>query len=194
MSGEQILKDFKVLVIGVSAGGFKALHTILPLFPKDFSLPILIVQHRQADSDTYLADSLNESSLIEVKEAEDKEPTSPGTAYIAPGGYHLLLEKDMSLSLSVDIPVAYSRPSIDVLFETASIAVKEKIIAVILTGANSDGSNGITNIKANNGVTIAQNPEQAANSIMPSSAITTDCVDFIKELEDIPQLIVTLVE
>ncbi len=187
-------KRSRAILIGVSAGGFKALHTILPLFPENFSIPILIVQHRIAAQDNYLVESLNIESKLHVKEAEDKEESKGGCAYIAPGGYHLLVEKDFSHSLSADDPVMFARPSIDVLFETGAIAYKNNAIAVILTGANSDGSSGITAIKNHGGITIAQNPETASSAMMPSSAIGTGNIDYIKELNEIPALILTLME
>jgi len=186
--------EFKAVVMGVSAGGFKALHTILPLFPKNFPIPIIIVQHRTAGDDDYFIDSLNSRSPLRVKEAGAMEKIMPETIYIAPGGYHLLIEKDYSFSLCVDEPVCYSRPSIDVLFETAARVYGPHLMGVILTGANSDGSNGIRTIRKENGLTIAQDPKTAEVKIMPLSAIATNCVDFILPLEDIPPFITGLVE
>ena len=186
--------EFKAVVMGISAGGFKALHTILPLFPTTFPIPIIIVQHRTAGDDDYFIDSLNSRSLLRVKEAAAMEKIMPETIYIAPGGYHLLIEKDYSFSLCVDEPVCYARPSIDVLFETASRAYGPHLIGVILTGANSDGSNGIKTIRHGKGLTIAQDPETAEMGIMPLSAIATNCVDFILPLEDIPPFLISLVE
>ncbi|MGL1932606.1 MAG: chemotaxis protein CheB [Desulfotalea sp.] len=186
--------DYKVVVMGISSGGFKVLHALLPLFPADFPLPILVVQHRQPDSDNYFVNSLNEVSKVNVKEADDKEITASGVVYFAPGGYHLLLEKDMSLSLSVDDHVSYARPSIDVLFESASMAVKEGVVGVIMTGANCDGTNGMKVIKKGGGVNIAQNPESAESVVMPASAIQGGSVDFIKMIEDIPDFIMNLTE
>ncbi|MCP4115022.1 MAG: chemotaxis protein CheB [Desulfobacteraceae bacterium] len=186
--------DFSAVVIGVSAGGFQALHTILPLLPKDFPAPVIVVQHRMAGEDDFFIDSLNSKSHITVKEAGEREEIRPGTAYIAPGGYHLLIEKDHTFSLSVDEPVCYARPSIDVLFETASRVWGPHLVGIILTGANSDGSNGIKTIKQGNGLTIAQDPETAEVNVMPLAAIATRCVDFILPLEDIPSFLTNLVE
>lgn len=181
---------FKAIVTGVSAGGFKILHTILPMFPASFRVPILVVQHRVPGKDNYLIESLNTSSLVTVKEADDKEELQQATVYIAPGGYHMLLEKDMSIGLNIDPPVSFSRPSIDVLFESAAYACKEKLIGLILTGANSDGSAGIATIKRFGGTTIAQTPESAESTVMPTSAIATGCVDHIQPIEEIvPQII-----
>ncbi len=186
--------DFSAVVVGVSAGGFQALHTLLPMLPKAFPAPVIVVQHRMAGEDDYFVESLNSKSLVTVKEAEEKEEIRPGTAYIAPGGYHLLIEKDHTFSLSVDEPVCYARPSIDVLFETAARVYGSHLVGIILTGANNDGSNGIKTIKQGNGLTIAQDPETAEVNLMPQSAIATHCVDFILPLEDIPSFLTNLVE
>jgi len=186
--------EFQAVVIGVSAGGFKALHTILPMFPRDFLPPVFVVQHRMATEDDYFVESLNSKCHLTVKEAEDKEKIKFGNVYIAPGDYHLLIEKNRFLSLSVDEPVCFSRPSIDVLFETAASAFGACLIGVILTGANSDGSEGIKVIKNKKGLTIAQDPDTAEVNLMPQSAIKTGCIDYILPLEDIPPFIADLLE
>ena len=186
--------DFHAVVIGVSAGGFKALHAFLPMLPEDFACPVIIVQHRMASEDTFFVESLNRICRLRVKEAEDKEKITDKSVYIAPGDYHVLIEKDKTLSLSVDEPISYARPSIDVLFETAARVFGPHLVGVILTGANSDGTEGIKCIKAANGLTIAQNPESAEVGVMPLSAIKSGCVDFILPLEDIPSFIIGLLE
>ncbi len=186
--------DIQAVVIGVSAGGFHALHAILPSLPEVFPIPVIIVQHRMAGSDNFLVESLNSKCRLKVKEPDDKEKINPGTVYMAPSDYHLLIEKDRSFSLSVDKPKCYARPSIDVLFETAAQTYKAHLIGIILTGANSDGSEGIAKIKACGGLTIAQAPKTAKVNIMPLSAIATKSVDFILPLEDIPSFLTGLLE
>ena len=186
--------DLRAVVIGVSAGGFQALHTILPLFPKNFLPPVIIVQHRMTGSDDFFVESLNRCCKLKVIEPDDKEKIQSGTVYIAPAGYHLLIEKDFSLSLSLDELVCYARPSIDVLFETAAHAYGAKLAGIILTGANTDGSNGIKMIKKYGGLTIVQTPETAEDNLMPRSAISTNSVDFILSLEDIPPFLAELLE
>lgn len=185
---------YQALVIGVSAGGFKALHTIMPPLPGEFPLPVVVVQHRKAESDNYLLESLNKVCNLNIKEADEKEKITPGTVYFAPAGYHLLIEKDQTFSLSVDEPICYARPSIDVLFETAAQAYKSHLIGIVLTGANNDGSNGIVSIKQHNGLTIVQAPETAEMDIMPLAAIATKSVDYILALEEIPVFLNSLVE
>ncbi len=186
--------QFHAVVIGVSAGGFHALNTILPMFPENFPVPIIIVQHRIESGDDYFVESLNKKSKLTVKESEDKESIVPGKVYIAPGGYHLYIEKDHTFSLSVDEPVCYARPSIDVLFETAADVFCSNLVGIILTGANSDGTNGIKAIKAKQGFVIAQDPDKAESKFMPISAIKTNLVDFILALEDIPGFLIALLE
>lgn len=186
--------DYHAVVIGVSAGGFTALHTLLPMFPCDFPLPIFVVQHRMAGKDEFMIESLDSSCSMLVKEADDKEIIEYGTIYIAPGGYHLLVERNWTLSLSVDEPVSYARPSIDVLFETATRACYGSLIGVILTGANSDGSNGVAAIKNNGGVTIAQDPETAEVATMPASAIASGHIDHTMHLTKIATFITKIME
>lgn len=181
-----MISELKAIVIGVSAGGFKALHRILPMFSANFPLPIIVVQHRKADLDSYFIKSLTDKCQMVVKEPLDKTAIEPGHIYIAPGGYHLLVEKELYFSLSVDPPVCYCRPSIDVLFESAAEAFGAGLVGIILTGANIDGTRGIKMIKLSGGITIAENPETAEVDYMPSSAIKTNSVDHILNLDEIP--------
>jgi two-component system, chemotaxis family, protein-glutamate methylesterase/glutaminase len=180
---------FEAAVLGVSAGGMHALKTILSALPATFSLAIAIVQHTSAQSDGFLAEHLNRCSMIRVKEAEDKEILSRGTAYLAPAGYHLLIEPDKSFSLSVDDKVNFSRPSIDLLFESAAEAFGEALIGVVLTGANADGALGLKAIKRHGGLAVVQNPVTAESSRMPQAAIDATSVDHIVDLERIALLL-----
>jgi len=186
--------NIEAIVVGVSAGGFKALHTILPLFPRDFLIPIIIVQHRREDHDNFFVESLNRCCKLIVKEPEDKEKIRSGIVYIAPAEYHLFVERNFTFSLSADEPVHFARPSIDVLFESAACTYKDKLAGIILTGANNDGSNGIKVIKEYGGLTIVQTPEDAEVDSMPRSAILTKSVDFILFLKDIVPFIIGILE
>jgi two-component system chemotaxis response regulator CheB len=183
---------FEAAVIGVSAGGLHALKTILPALPEAFPLPIAVVQHLDAQADTYLADYLDRLSAIAVKEADDKEALQPGTAYLAPAGYHLLVEPDRSLSLSVDEKVNFSRPSIDLLFESAADAFGEKLIGIVLTGANSDGARGLKAIRDRGGLTIVQDPRTAEAPFMPRAALQAAPADYVADLERIAPLLIQL--
>lgn len=185
---------FDAVVIGVSAGGLKALRILLSGLPGNFPMPIVIVQHRLASSDNYLVTYLDSHCSLTVKEAEEKEQLAAKTVYIAPADYHLLIEKDRTFSLSIDELVCYARPSIDVLFETAAAAYRTGLIGVIMTGANSDGSEGIRSIKAAGGLTIAQDPETSEVSVMPFAAIATGAVDFILPLEEISLFLMDMLE
>lgn len=186
--------QYKAVVIGVSAGGFNALRVVLAGLPDTFPAPVIIVQHRMPSADNYLVTYLNDHCSLTVKEAEEKEKIVSRTVYIAPPDYHLLVEKNTTFSLSVDELVCFARPSIDVLFETAAAAYKAALIGIILTGANTDGSDGIRAIKAAGGLTISQDPQTAEVSVMPLAAIATKSVDFIMPLEDIPLFLKDLLE
>jgi two-component system chemotaxis response regulator CheB len=180
---------FKAAVIGVSAGGMHALKMILPSLPANFPLSIAIVQHRNAQSDGCLAKILSDVSSITIKEAEDKERLLPCVAYLAPADYHLLIEPDRSFSLSVDEKVNFSRPSIDLLFESAADAFAEKLIGIILTGANSDGAEGLRTLKRRGGLAIVQDPKTAEAPCMPGAALRATQVDYIANLEQIGRLL-----
>lgn len=183
---------YDAVVLGVSAGGLQTLKVILPGLPGDFPLPLAIVQHMSPDADGFLINYLNEISAVTVKEAEDKEPLAPGVAYFAPAGYHLLIELDRRFSLSVDDRVNFARPSIDVLFESAADVYGEALIGVVLTGANTDGAQGLKAIKARGGLAIVQSPRTAEVGIMPQAAITASKVDHISDLGMIAPLLCRL--
>jgi len=161
----------EAIVIGASAGALEALSSLLPGLPADYRLPILVVVHLPPDTTSVLAELLRVRCAIRVREAEDKEPIEPGVAYFAPPDYHLLVEQDKRLSLSDDEPVLFSRPSIDVLFESAADAYGGGLIGVVLTGANSDGANGLKAVVDAGGVAVVQNPGSAYAAAMPEAAI-----------------------
>jgi len=156
---------------------------LLSSVPAEFPLPIAIVQHRGADSES-LSEFLGRASKLRVKEPEDKEPIETGNVYLAPRDYHLLVENG-SFALSTDSPVAYARPSIDVLFESAADEYDDRAIGVILTGANRDGARGLHQIKASGGLTIVENPASAKCREMPEAAIAMTAVDWVLPLQEI---------
>ncbi|TGE33597.1 chemotaxis protein CheB [Desulfosporosinus sp. Sb-LF] len=176
---------YQAVVIGSSTGGMDALKIILEVLPKNFSVPILVVQHTSSHSDNYLAKFLDNACKVSVKEAEEKEKAIAGHVYIAPPNYHLLVEKDGSISLSVEARVSYARPSIDVLFESAAEAYNKGLIGLVLTGANNDGSKGLKRIKECCGLTIVQDPITAQADTMPRAALRATKVDHIVSLEQI---------
>ena len=150
------LADYDALVMGASAGGFHAFTKILEPLPADFPVPILLVQHLHQDDDGGFAEYLSKITQLRVTEPVDKEIITPGTVYVAPAGYHMLVEPDASISLSTTEKVNWSRPSIDVLFESAADVWGERVIAIILSGASCDGTAGIRAIRDAGGLTIAR--------------------------------------
>jgi two-component system chemotaxis response regulator CheB len=155
------------------------------MLPESFDIPIIIVQHRMKGDSALLEEVLQVKCALTVKQADEKESIESGMVYTAPPGYHLLVEKDRSLSLSCDPPIGYSRPSIDVLFETAAAAYKDGLTAIILTGANGDGAGGIRHVRRYGGTTIAQDPGTAEHSFMPQAAVNTGDVQHVLRLEAI---------
>ncbi|HET6218018.1 MAG TPA: chemotaxis protein CheB [Acidobacteriaceae bacterium] len=180
---------YAAVVIGVSSGGVEALKLLLPALPASFPLPVAIVHHRDPHSDGFLAAFLNTMSGIAVSEAEDKEPFCAGHAYLAPPGYHLLIESDRSLSLSVDQRVNHCCPSIDVLFESAADVFAESLIGIVLTGANADGAQGLKAIKARGGLAVVQDPQTASATTMPRAALEATAVDHVLDLGRIAPLL-----
>ena len=162
----------EAVVIGASAGALEALSLILPALPATFRLPVLVVVHVPPDKKSVLAELFQAKCSIAVREGEDKEPISPGTIYFATPDYHLQVETDRSLSLSNDEPVLYSRPSIDVLFESAADAYGPALIAIVLTGANEDGAKGLKAVSEAGGTAIVQSLDGAFASAMPEAAMT----------------------
>jgi len=184
----------QAVVIGASAGGLEALRIVLAGLGENFPAPVIIVQHLSPESDNFLTTLLANQCRLRVKEAEEKELLQPGCAYVAPPNYHLLVELDHTLTLSVDARVNFSRPAIDVLFETAAEAYGDKLVGVILTGANEDGSLGLQRIKSLGGTTVVQDPRTAVEQRMPLAAIAKSRVDYVVPLTEIGVLIKQLVE
>jgi len=178
-------ESYEAIVIGVSAGGMEALPIILEPLPEDFPVPILIVQHISPHSDGYMPRYLDSICRVQVREAEEKDAVRGGTVYLAPANYHLLVEEDQTLSLSVEERVNFARPSVDVLFETAAEAFGSGLVGIILTGANRDGSMGLKKIRQNGGLCIVQSPETAFADEMPRAAIAACPVDHILHLHQI---------
>lgn len=218
-TGELNKNNFEIVVVGTSLGGLQALTVLLADLPPSFPLPVVIVQHRHKHSQNRLTDFLQQQSYLEIAEAEDKEPIAPGRVYLAPADYHLLIESpceweqslpendltgkeslaqpilcrgSFAFALSTEAPVCYARPSIDVLFESAADAFGEKVIGIILTGASSDGSQGLAKIKAEGGLTFVQEPASAQCGTMPASAIANVEVDWILPLSEIAPCLVEL--
>lgn len=188
---DRALKRYELIVIGCSMGGMRALQTILESLPKEFCVPIAVVQHRYRTSNEALPAFLGRHTHLDVVDADDKQWIRSGTVYLAPADYHLMVERG-EISLSVDARVEYSRPSVDVLFESAADAYGASVVGVVLTGANADGARGAMAIKRRGGLVIAQDPETAEAPQMPRAAIEKAAVDRILPLERIGPFLVEL--
>jgi two-component system chemotaxis response regulator CheB len=178
-----------IVVIGASWGGLDALGTVLRALSPGFAAPVAVAQHRSPHFErSELADQLGRRGALPVADAEDKQPIAPGRVYLAPPDYHLLVEPG-AFSLSVDAPVLFSRPSIDVLFESAADAYGERATGVLLTGANADGAAGLARIRARGGLTIVQDPAGAAQPAMPEAAIAAGGAQRVLALDEIAPLL-----
>lgn len=161
---------YSVVAIGTSWGGLAALTTLLGGLPSDFGIPVVVVQHRSPDSERLLSQLLQDATDLRVCEIEDKDELTPGTVHLAPANYHVLIEQG-HVSLTVEEPVRFSRPSIDVMLTSASDTYGAGVIGVVLTGANEDGSRGLAHIVKRGGRALVQDPKTAEIPIMPAAAI-----------------------
>jgi two-component system chemotaxis response regulator CheB len=161
---------YRLVVVGTSWGGLKALRELVSRLPADFGMAIVLVQHRHRQSDHLLSTLLQERTSLAVVEVEDKAPIDPATIYIAPADYHLLIDRD-AFALSTEAPVRYSRPSIDVTFYSAADTYGPETVGVVLTGANADGSRGLRRIFDRGGLAFIQEPATAESPMMPAAAV-----------------------
>jgi two-component system, chemotaxis family, protein-glutamate methylesterase/glutaminase len=158
-------------VIGGSAGALDVVRSILAALPPQLAVPVTVLLHLPEHSQDQMARVLGHGARVPVKQAEDKERLQAGQVYVAPAAYHLLIEPTRSFALSLDAPVHYSRPAIDVLFESACDAYREQLLAVLLSGASEDGAAGLQEVHAAGGITIVQDPDSAEVAIMPRAAL-----------------------
>ncbi|TXC84856.1 chemotaxis protein CheB [Paraburkholderia azotifigens] len=172
-------RAFDAVAIGASAGGIDALNVLLPALPASFGIAVLIVTHVPPHSPSCLAETLGYRCVLSVTEPDAGEPVLPGRVYLAPPGYHMLVDDDRTIALSIDSSVRYSRPSIDVLFESAAHVYRERLLGILLSGANDDGAHGLEVIRAMGGFTWVQDPETAVSSQMPRAAIARGAADEV---------------
>lgn len=187
--------QYAAVVVGTSMGGVDALQVLLGGLPAGFPLPILVVHHISPNAGSDLADLFNAHCALRVKEADEEELAIAGTVYLAPANYHLLVERDCRLALSTDHPVNFSRPSVDVLFESAADVFGRSLIGIILTGAGSDGSLGLKRVKDKGGLAIIQDPADAQTDCMPRSALAAlraEGADHVVPLKEISPLLCRL--
>ncbi len=177
------------VVIGASAGGVQALSVILPALQPSLRAAVFIVLHLPRDKPSVLAEIFRAKCALPVFEAEDKLPVLPGHVYVAPANYHMLIDRGPQLALSADDPVHHSRPSIDVLFESAADVYKHRLLGVILTGANEDGAVGLASVKEAGGLTIVQSPETAQAPFMVKAALALRPPDWVLSLDEIAAML-----
>lgn len=175
----------RVLVIGASAGGVSALHHVVRALPATLSIPVLVVLHLPRDRPSRIAELLDPDCALPVREAEDKQPLQAGTVTFAPPDYHLLVEDERTIALSMDAPVLFSRPAVDPLFESAAAVFGEHVLAILLTGASSDGSEGVAAVRAAGGQAWLQSPDDAESPMMPASALQRAGADAVLALPQI---------
>lgn len=175
-----------LFVIGASAGGMNALGFIFSQLEESLPLPILVTKHVGSGDDEGMLRVLSWQSRLRVNLAKDKQEIIPGEIYLAPSGYHMLVEEKGVISLNLEAPVSHVRPAIDVLFQSAARVYQQSLVAIVLTGANADGSDGIRSVKAHGGTTVVQCPGSAEIGIMPKASLDTGCVDHRVQLEEIP--------
>ena len=183
---------FEIVAIGASWGGMRAIGMVLEALPENFAAPIVVVQHRGVSHDEQLLESvLARRSKLPVVAVTDKEPIQPGRVYVAPAGYHLIVERGYLALDSEDI-VQFARPSVDVLFESVAEVYGERALAVLLTGLNEDGAEGIERIVAAGGFAVVQDPETAEQGEMPAAAIARGAPQRVLQLEEIGPFLASL--
>ena len=190
--GPSLPEGVDAVVIGASAGGVQALSVLLPSLPAATSVSVFVVVHLPRDHRSLLAEVFARKCPLMVREAQDKEPAAPGAVYFAPPNYHLLVDEGPRLALSVDELVHHSRPSIDVLFESAADVYRNRLLGIILTGANEDGTDGLLAVHGAGGITVVQEPETAQSPQMVTAVLNRFAPDHVLSLEGIALLLSTL--
>ncbi|MDQ0477973.1 MULTISPECIES: chemotaxis protein CheB [Chryseobacterium] len=183
------MEPCEALMIGGSAGSLEVLIKILPGLDPALAFPIIIVLHRKSGKDSILTHILASKTQLNVKELEEKEKIIPGTLYIAPPDYHVLIENDRTFSLDASEKVNFSRPSIDVAFESAAEVYGENLVCLLLSGANSDGTAGLQKVKEYGGKALIQNPSSAVVSYMPEYALEHVTIDAVLDTGEMPNYI-----
>ena len=183
------MKKCDALIIGGSAGSLDVLLKVLPQLSPDLSFPIIIVIHRKHGAESLLPELLSGRTALKVKEIDEKEPLTAGTIYIAPSDYHTLIEQDHTFSLDYSEKINYSRPAIDATFQTAAEVYQDKLVCILLSGSNSDGTDGLKNVKMWGGITVIQDPASAQVAYMPEQASLHVKIDYILSIEHMADFI-----
>jgi two-component system chemotaxis response regulator CheB len=185
-------RNYDAVVMGGSWGGMNAAVEILRRLPSDFPLPVVLVLHRMRGVSSELPALIRKKTYMQVKEADEKEEIQPGMVYVAPADYHLLIEQDLTFSLDVSEAILFSRPSIDVTFESAAQVFGEKVIGIVLSGASKDGSQGLFSIAKTGGLALIQDPGQAEVNTMPQSAMEVVKQAKVMKLHEIALFLLSL--
>jgi two-component system chemotaxis response regulator CheB len=187
-------RHWQAIIVAGSAGGVDALLQLLPGLPSPLGAPVICMLHLPANRDSRLAELFGARLAVPVVEAADKQPVEEGVVYFAGGGYHLSIEQDRTFSLSCEAPVHFARPAIDVLLNSAADVYGDGLAAILLTGANHDGADGMAQVHARGGLTVVQDPAEAQVATMPQRAIDLDAPDLVLPLAAIRQLLQLLGE
>jgi len=179
------MSRYGAIVMGCSAGGFTALQRMLPRLDARLRVPVVVCCHTGSPDVSLLVELLGRSSTLPVAEARERALAEPGIVHVAPSGYHLLVEEDFHFSLSVDAKVAFARPAIDVLFETAADAWGDRLVGVLMTGANADGAHGLAAIRRAGGFAVVQDPDDAESKAMPLAGLHVAGADACLPLDAI---------
>ena len=179
----------EAIVMGGSSGALEALSTLLPALPEPCAVPVAIVVHLPPARPSHLPEVLGARTPLPVREAEDKEPIAAGTVYVAPPNYHLLVERSKTFALSADEAVLFSRPAIDVLFESAADAYGERLVGIVLSGASADGARGLSAVKQRGGIAVVQSPDASPAPEMPRAALAMVEADHVLSLADLASLL-----
>lgn len=188
----QVSSKFKAVLIGGSAGSFQGVTKILSSIPNDFSLPIILCLHRLKHVRNGFVEALSIKSTKPVTEPLDKESIKKGGVYLAPSNYHMAIELGNSFSLSTEEMINNSRPAIDVTLESGSYVYRDKVVGILLSGANKDGAWGMKKIKDRGGLTIVQDPSECMIDTMPSAAISLTSIDYVLETNQIVEFLLEL--
>ncbi|MCF0051970.1 chemotaxis protein CheB [Dyadobacter sp. LJ53] len=189
MEKNHVANAVKAMVIGGSAGSLQVLFNLLPLLQNHLPFAMILVLHRRHSADSSLSELLSTKALSPTCEVEDKDRILPGHIYLAPADYHLLIEKDESFSLDYSEKINFSRPSIDVTFESAAEAYGPSLVAMLLSGANEDGTKGLSLVKKAGGTTIVQNPQTAQMPYMPHHAMMHTVIDHVLDVRQMSHYI-----
>jgi two-component system chemotaxis response regulator CheB len=189
---ETLAKRIQGIVIGTSAGGVEALSLLLPALPARMRAAVFIVLHLPRERSSLLVEIFSGCCALTVREGQDKEPVAPATVYFAPPDYHMLLDQGPQIVLSADDAVNFSRPSIDVLFESAADIYADRLMGIVLSGGNDDGAAGLEAVRQAGGFTVVQRPDSAQSPFMPVAAIRRGTPDLVLSLEEIAALLATL--